>query len=99
MDGRKVVGIDGTTKDEYEENLDENLRILVLRLKNQSYKPKPAKRVDIPKDNGKTNYILDADIKGFFDKLTHEWILKFVMSPITNSNIIRLVEQMLKGES
>lgn len=34
MDGRKVVGIDGTTKDEYEENLDENLRNLVLRLKN-----------------------------------------------------------------
>lgn len=46
----------------------------------------------------KTNYILDADIKGFFDNLTHEWILKFVMSRITDPKIIRLVERMLKAE-
>lgn len=49
------------------------------------------------KDVKRIIYILDADIKGFFDKLTHEWILKFVMSPITNLNIIRLVERMLKA--
>ena len=54
MDGNKAVGIDGITKEEYERNLDENLRRLVQRLKSKSYRPKPAKRVEIPKDNGRT---------------------------------------------
>lgn len=26
----------------------------------------------------KINYIVDADIKGFFDNMRHEWIIKFV---------------------
>ena len=54
MDGNKAVGIDGITKKMYGENLDENLRNLVNRLKSKSYRPKPAKRIEIPKDNGKT---------------------------------------------
>lgn len=45
----------------------------------------------------KTNYILDADISGFFDNLSHEWIIKFISSRITDPNIIRLVERMLKA--
>lgn len=79
---RKVVGIDGTTKDEYEENLDENLRNLVLRLKNQSYKPKPAKRVEISKDNGK---IRPPSIYSYEDKLVQEAlrkILEVVFEPL-----------------
>ena len=109
-------------------------------MKKRAYKPKPARRVEIPKDNGKTrplsiycyedklvqealrrvleavyepmfydemmgfrpgrschqalrklntmiernytNYILDADIKGFFDHLDHGMIIKFVGSRI-----------------
>lgn len=54
MDGKKAVGIDGVTKEDYECNLDENLNGLVERLKRKGYVPKPAKRVEIPKDNGKT---------------------------------------------
>ncbi len=146
MDGSKAVGIDGISKDDYANNLEENRRGLVQRLKDKSYKPKPARKVEIPKDNGKTrplsiyayedklvqealkevlgavfephfhenmcgfrpnrschgairklndmiegqktNYILDADISGFFDNLSHEWIIKF---------IFRLVERMLKA--
>ena len=45
----------------------------------------------------KTNYILDADISGFFDNLSHEWIVKFISSRITDPNIIRLVKCMLKA--
>ncbi len=44
-----------------------------------------------------TNYILDADIKGFFDHLDHEWIVKFVESRIKDPNITRLVRRMLKA--
>ena len=49
MDGDKAVGIDGITKEEYGKNLDANLEDLVSRLKRHSYKPKPARRVEIPK--------------------------------------------------
>ncbi len=155
MEKDKAVGIDGVDKDSYEANLDENLKNLVERLKNKSYKPQPARRVEIPKDNGKTrplniycyedklvqealkrileavfephfydemmgfrpnrgchmairkldgmithnltSYVLDADIKGFFDHLDHNWIIRFVESKIKDPNIIRLVRRMLKS--
>ena len=41
MDGKKAVGIDGVTKEEYGKNLEENLDSLVERLKRKSYKPQP----------------------------------------------------------
>ncbi len=155
MDGRKAKGIDGVSKADYEEHLEENLDRLVERLKRKSYKPQPARRVEIPKDNGKTrplsiycyedklvqealrrileavfepmfyeemmgfrpkrdchralrklnymlereytNYVLDADIKGFFDHLDHKWIIKFVESRIKDPNIIHLIWVMLKA--
>ena len=155
MDGSKAVGIDGITKEEYGRNLDDNLERLAARLKDKSYKPAPARRVEIPKDNGKTrplsiycyedklvqealrrileavfephfydemmgfrpnrschmalrkltgmieraktNFILDADIKGFFDHLDHDWIVKFVESRIKDPNITRLLQRLLKA--
>lgn len=53
MDGTKAIGIDGVTKEEYGRNLEENLEALIESLKKKSYKPKPARLVEIPKDNGK----------------------------------------------
>ena len=155
MDGTKAVGIDGVTKEEYGRNLEENLEALIESLKKKSYKPKPARLVERPKDNGKmrplsiycyedklvqealrrileavfepmfydemmgfrpnrgchkasrklnimlerkpTNYVLDADIKGFFQHLDHEWIVRFIESRIKDPNIIRLVRRMLKA--
>ena len=155
MDGTKAKGIDEVSKAEYEVHLDENLDKLVDRIKRKAYHPQPARRVEIPKDNGKTrplsiycyedklvqealkrvleavfepmfydemmgfrpnrnchkalrklnimlekeytNYVLDADIKGFFDHLDHRWIIKFVESRIKDPNIIRLVRVMLKA--
>ena len=155
MDGKKAVGIDGVTKDMYDVNLKDNIDNLVNRLKTKSYRPKPAKRIEIPKDKGKTRplsiycyedklvqeavrrlleavfephfydemmgfrpnrgchdaikklnvmlekrktgWVLDADIKGFFDHLDHEWIVRFVESHIKDPNITRLIRRMLKG--
>ncbi len=48
----KSPGIDGITESEYEKQLDENITGLVARLKSKKYKPKPVKRVYIPKPNG-----------------------------------------------
>ena len=53
LDGNKAVGIDEVTKEEYGRNLDANVTDLVERLKRKAYKPQPAMRVYIPKDNGK----------------------------------------------
>ena len=39
LDGNKAVGIDKVTKDEYGKNLDRNIKELVQRLKNKSFKP------------------------------------------------------------
>ena len=81
MDADKAVGIDGVTKEEYGRNLEENLDSLVTRLKRKGYKPKPARRVEIPKDNGKTRPL---SIYCYEDKLVQEAlrrILEAVFEP------------------
>lgn len=155
MNGKKAVGIDGVTKDEYSINLKENLENLVGRLKRKAYHPKPALRVEIPKDNGEmrplsiycyedklvqeavrrileavfeplfydemmgfrpgrgchkaikklnaiiergaTSWVLDADIKGFFNNLDHGWIIRFIESKIKDPSFIRIIRRILKS--
>lgn len=46
------AGIDGVTFEEYEVNLEENLKDLVVRMKLWKYRPQPSRRVYIPKPNG-----------------------------------------------
>lgn len=48
MDGTKAKGIDGVSKADYEEHLDENLDNLIDNLKRKAYHPQPARRVEIP---------------------------------------------------
>jgi RNA-directed DNA polymerase len=48
----KAPGIDGVTIEEYEGHLEENLKELVKRMKEKSYRPQPVRRVYIPKPNG-----------------------------------------------
>src|ERR671922_1188409 len=45
----------------------------------------------------KVNWILDADIRGFFDNLSHEWIVKFLQHRIGDRRILRLVKKWLKA--
>ena len=155
LDGKKAIGLDGVTKEEYEANLEENITKLETKLKNKAYIPTPAKRVYIPKASGKmrglaiaiyedkivqlalkkvieaiyepkflncmygfrpnkschdalkdlnwniekrkVSYIIDADIKGFFDNVDHEWLIKCLEQHIKDPNIIRLVKRFLKA--
>ena len=53
LTANKATGIDGITKEEYEANLEENVKELLARMKRQAYKPQPVKRVYIPKGDGK----------------------------------------------
>lgn len=155
LDGNKAIGLDKVTKDMYYMNLEENLNNLVYRLKIKSYRPSPARKVNIPKPNGKvrslaianfedkivqlaikklveaifepkltnnmfgfrpnkschdclkyltwciekryTNYILDADIKGYFDNINHDLIIKALETHIKDKNLLRLIKRFLKA--
>lgn len=151
----KASGIDKVTKEEYEENLEENIDNLINKLKSFKYRPQPVRRVEIDKGNGKkrplgipvyedrlvqgamaeilkevyeprfmdcsygfrpnrkahdaikvindtimhkkVNYILDCDIKGFFDNVNHEWLMKFLRNDIADPNYLRYIARMLKS--
>ena len=148
--GNMTPGTDGQTIDQMSIGRIERL---IETLRNESYKPHPAKRVYIPKKNGKkrplgipsvedklvqevvrmileaiyeghfestshgfrphkschtaltsiqrtftgAKWFIEGDIKGFFDNLNHDWIMKFISSRITDNSVLRLVEKMLKA--
>ena len=46
---------------------------------------------------GKYNYVLEADIKGFFDNINHEWLLKMLAERIDDKALLRLIEKWLKA--
>lgn len=62
LNGKKAVGIDEVTKEEYGKKLDSNIADLVRRLRNKAYKPLPTRRVYIPKANGKTSSVGDSSL-------------------------------------
>lgn len=43
------------------------------------------------------NWIVDADIKGFFDALDHEWLMKFIEHRIADQRILRLIRKWLRS--
>ena len=45
----------------------------------------------------RVNWILDADIQGFFDTLNHEWLIRFLEHRVTDSRILRLIQKWLKA--
>jgi group II intron reverse transcriptase/maturase len=42
------------------------------------------------------NWVLDADIQGFFDSMAHSWIIRFLEHRIADKRILRLVAKWLK---
>ena len=152
----KATGIQRITKEEYGENLDENIAKLVERMKNKSYKPVPVRRTYIAKagsdkkrplgipeyedkivqrgiakilnamyepifldssfgfrpkrnchdalkilnvylEERYTNFIVDVDIKGFFDNVNHEWLMKFLKHRIADPALLGIIARFLKG--
>ena len=43
----------------------------------------------------KISYVLDADIRGFFDAIVHEWMVKFLQHRIADRRILRLIQKWL----
>jgi len=151
----KATGVDRVTKEEYEENLKENLSGLMERMKTFRYHPQPVRRTYITKEGkeekrplgipayedklvqgvmaeilneiyepkfydnsfgfrkGKSchdairylndklmvyaNWIVDVDIKGFFNHVDHEWMMKFLEHEIEDKNFLRYIKRFLKA--
>jgi len=47
-------------------------------------------------DSTKVNWILDADIRSFFDEINQEWLVRFLEHRIGDRRIIRLIQKWLK---
>lgn len=45
----------------------------------------------------RVNYVLDADIQGFFDSISHTWIRRFLEYRVADRRILRLIDKWLKA--
>ncbi len=66
IDGNKAIGMDGIHKEIYGRQLDENIDNLIKSIRRGTYRPKPARLVEIPKEDGSTRPLA---ISCFEDKL------------------------------
>jgi RNA-directed DNA polymerase len=48
-------------------------------------------------DSRKVSFILDADIRSFFDEINQEWLIRFVEHRIGDRRIIRLIQKWMKA--
>jgi group II intron reverse transcriptase/maturase len=152
---RAAPGVDGVTWQDYEADLEGNLRDLHARVHRGTYRALPVRRRFIPKPGGKqrplgiaaledkivqravvtvlnaiyeadflgfsygfrpgrgphdaldalsvaicdtpVNWILDADIRSFFDSLSQKWLVRFLEHRIGDERVIRLVLKWLKA--
>jgi len=45
----------------------------------------------------KVNWVLDLDIKGYFDGLSHEWLVKFIEHRVADRRVVRLIQKWLNA--
>jgi RNA-directed DNA polymerase len=48
-------------------------------------------------ENRKVNWVLDADIRGFFDTMDHEWVMRFLAHRIADRRVQRHVKKWLNA--
>jgi RNA-directed DNA polymerase len=48
-------------------------------------------------DRTRVNWILDVDIRSFFDTVSHEWLMRFIEHRIADPRMIRLIRKWLKA--
>lgn len=154
---KAAPGVDGVTVDEYEENLDENLRDLERRLKEKRYRARPVRRRYIEKagsrkrrplgipsledkivqqaaswilqsiyeedfsersvgyrrnvpgprkcsyqlsrelNSGVHRWVVEADIRSFFEDVDHDWLLRMLKQRIDDRSFLRLIRKWLKA--
>jgi retron-type reverse transcriptase len=45
----------------------------------------------------KVNWVLDADIRGFFDTLDHGWLVRFIEHRVADRRVVRLIQKWLRA--
>jgi group II intron reverse transcriptase/maturase len=45
----------------------------------------------------KVNWVLDSDIRGFFDAIDHGWLVKFIKHRIADGRVLRLIQKWLRA--
>ncbi len=151
---RGAAGIDEMTIKAFESQLEHHLEVLQQTLKNKTYRPKPVRRVYIPKADGTQRplgiptvgdrvvqaaarrilepiyearfmacsygfrpgrsahlalqkirkdlddgyrYVIDADLKTYFDTIPHEKLIGMVKDTVTDGSVLSLIETFLKA--
>lgn len=154
--GSSTAGIDGTTRDNFKKNYEQEIQRLVESLKKKTYQPEAVRRVYIPKANGKKRplgipvlrdrivqealraildpiyetdfhpysfgfrkgrrtmdaiavamslmgptqkyyYVIEGDIKGYFDTVHHRKLLSILKQRIADKDILALIWKFLKA--
>lgn len=75
LDGKKAMGADGVSKQEYEKDLEYNIKKLVERMRQMSYIPGPVREVKIPKGDGK---LRPLGISNLEDKIVQKMTAKIL---------------------
>ena len=43
------------------------------------------------------NWVLDLDVRSFFDRLSHEWLVRFLQHRIADRRVVRLIQKWLNA--
>jgi len=155
MNQRGSPGVDGETMEAFNQDLENNINRLYLKLRAGKYQAPPVRRVNIPKSNGKTRplgiptvedrllqkavtkilnaifeqdflecsygfrngrsphdalttlrthflknktkIVYEADIRGYFNHVSHSWLTKMIELRIADPGILRLIGKWLKA--
>lgn len=84
LDGKKALGADQVSNEEYGRNLQANLKDLIGRMKRMAYKPGPVRLALIPKE-GKPGATRPLGISNFENKLVQkrvQQILESIYDPV-----------------
>ena len=82
LDGKKAVGVDKVSKDAYGENLIEHITCLLERVRRGTYKPKPARMTEIPKEDGSKRPLAISCIEDKLVQLAVSTILSRIYEPL-----------------
>jgi len=82
LNRNKAVGIDKVTKDAYEIHLDENINMLIRKIRRGTYKPKPARITEIPKEDGSTRPLAVSCLEDKLVQLAVSTILSKIYEPL-----------------
>ena len=82
LDGKKAVGIDFRTKEDYRQNLGGNIEDLLKRMKSMSYRPEALREVEIPKVSGKKRTLGISVIEDKIVQMQFSKILMSIYEPI-----------------